>query len=245
MMSAVMRFATASGTAPSRPRPTSSRILRSSLATSSSAPSSTALRPSFHCSTTRIEYCSIASGCVVGTIRTAIWLPLAASNAASFCSRASRCCGLSVLVRSVTRAVSGGIATSAPALASSSGARMRTSRKNHLLPAVDRVQEIRLTALLFRRRRFAEIDLRRLADLFLVLDRELRLLLEAEQHCRQVAGELAHDEVVLAHRLDETVARHRDPVFGAFESRLQIAEVLVGLQLRIVLGHQQQSLERR
>ena len=31
-------------------------------------------------SATRMEYCSISSGCVVGTISTAIWLPLRASK---------------------------------------------------------------------------------------------------------------------------------------------------------------------
>ena len=47
------------------------------------------MRPSFHWSTTRIEYCSISSGFVVGTISTASWVPLADSNAASFCSSAA------------------------------------------------------------------------------------------------------------------------------------------------------------
>jgi len=48
------------------------RSARSFFATMSRAPSSTFLRPSFHCSTTRNEYCSIGSGAVLGTISTAI-----------------------------------------------------------------------------------------------------------------------------------------------------------------------------
>ena len=50
------------------------------LATTRMAPSSIFLRPIFHASATRIEYCSIVSGCVVGTISTAIWLPFFASK---------------------------------------------------------------------------------------------------------------------------------------------------------------------
>ena len=40
---------------------------------------STPRRPSFHASATRIAYCSMVSGSVVGTSRIAIWLPLRAS----------------------------------------------------------------------------------------------------------------------------------------------------------------------
>jgi len=42
-------------------------------------PSSIFLRPTFHWSATRIEYCSISSGLVVGSSSTAIWLPRRAS----------------------------------------------------------------------------------------------------------------------------------------------------------------------
>ena len=45
--------------------------------TSSSTPSFTPLRPSFHCSATRSAYCSIVSGFTVGTISTANWAPFA------------------------------------------------------------------------------------------------------------------------------------------------------------------------
>ena len=51
-------------------------------------------------------------------------------------------------------------------------------------------------------------------------------------------------DVVVLHRLDVAVARHRDAVFGAFELRLQVAKQRVGFQLRIILGDDQQSRQR-
>ncbi len=57
----------------------------------------------------------MSSGCVVGTISTASCEPLAASNAASFCSSAVCCSAVSVPVRSVTRAASFGMGCSAEA----------------------------------------------------------------------------------------------------------------------------------
>jgi len=66
------------------------RSRRSSFAINSKAPSSTPLRPRRHCSATRIPYCSIVSGAVVGTINTAIWLPLRFSNEASSRSSVDR-----------------------------------------------------------------------------------------------------------------------------------------------------------
>ena len=74
------------------------RSLWSSLATSRITPSSTFLRPIFQASATRIEYCSMASGAVVGTISTAIWLPLRASKSFSFCVSAAMSALLSVPV---------------------------------------------------------------------------------------------------------------------------------------------------
>ena len=62
MVSEMMRLDIASVSTPSSPLPASMRMRWSFLAISSSAPSSTLLRPSFHWSTTRIEYCSISSG---------------------------------------------------------------------------------------------------------------------------------------------------------------------------------------
>src|SRR6185295_6593421 len=177
MSSSTMRLTIASGSAPSTPRPVTTQTRRSSLATSSSAPSSTPLRPSFQASNTRTPYSTGVSGLVLGTSSTAIWLPLRDSNSARVCSSASRCCALSVPVRSVTRALSGGIPTCATAMA------------------------------VARRRLLGrEINFRRLRDRLLVLHRELRLLLVAEDHRRQVGRERAHRGVVLLRRLDEAVA---------------------------------------
>src|SRR6202165_249470 len=88
MTSSMMRFAVTSLSAPSRPYPPSMRSLRSSLATTSSAPSSIFLRPIFQVSATRIENCSMVSGAVVGTISTATWLPFRVSRFFSFCVNA-------------------------------------------------------------------------------------------------------------------------------------------------------------
>src|SRR4051812_44247804 len=57
----------------------------------------------------------MVSGCVVGTISTAIWLPFFASNSFSVWSSAATSRLLSVAVLSTTRPVSGGTATSAVA----------------------------------------------------------------------------------------------------------------------------------
>src|SRR5574340_315925 len=56
------------------------RSARSSLATSSTAPSSTPLRPSFHASATRMPNCSMVSGWVVGMSSTASCAPFLASE---------------------------------------------------------------------------------------------------------------------------------------------------------------------
>ena len=71
----------------------------------------------------------------------------------------------------------------------------------------------------------------------------MRLRLVAEGHGGEVGRELARQGVVFLRRLDEALARHRDAVLGAFELRLQLAEILVGLELRIVLGHGEQARE--
>jgi hypothetical protein len=57
-----------------------------------------------------MEYSSMVSGCVVGTISTAIWLPFSVSKARRRLSNAAFCSGLSVCVRSVTGELSGGTA---------------------------------------------------------------------------------------------------------------------------------------
>src|SRR4051812_40960831 len=89
------------------------RSLRSSFATTRIAPSSIFLRPIFQASATRIEYCSIVSGCVVGTISTAIWLPLRASKSLRVLFSEAISLLLNVDVLSTTRPVSGGTATAA------------------------------------------------------------------------------------------------------------------------------------
>src|SRR6185437_3005662 len=81
----------------------------------SSAPSSIFLRPIFQASATRMEYCSMVSGCVVGTISTAIWLPLRCSKLLIRWFSVSMVSLASVLVRSTTCPLSGGTATSASA----------------------------------------------------------------------------------------------------------------------------------
>src|SRR6185369_5339031 len=206
------------------------RSARSSFATTRIAPSSTFFRPIFHCSPTRNAYCSTVSGAVVGTIRTAIWLPLRASNERNSCSSEATCSGFSVPVRSVTRPLSGGTATSAQAEAAKSSRSRRRIALTGLLPVL----------LLF----LAELDLGRRGDLALVLDGEIGLGLVAERHRGQVRGELTHRDVVLLDRLDVAVARDRDAVLRALELRLQIAEVGVRLELRIVFRDHQEPRKR-
>ena len=159
-----------------------------------------ALRPSFQPSATRIEYCSIVSGCVVGTISTAIWLPLAASNSRKRCSSAAICSGVSVPVRSVTGERSGGTATCANAAAhskTSAGAAPHACYE----PLAIRVRRLLIPAfgllrLRWRRRLRAELDRRRPRDRRFVLDREIRLGLVAEHFRSQVRRERAHRHVV-------------------------------------------------
>src|ERR1700733_9650311 len=89
LISLMIRLAVASVRLPSSPYPTSMRSLWSFLATTRSAPSSIFLRPIFQASATRMENCSIVSGCVVGTISTATWLPLRISRSFSRCVSAA------------------------------------------------------------------------------------------------------------------------------------------------------------
>jgi hypothetical protein len=94
------------------------------------------------------------------------------------------------------------------------------------------------------RRRRTEVDLRRLLDLGRVLDGEVGLGLVAEHHRREVDRELPDVGVVVLHRADVTLALDGDAVLGAFQLRLQLQEVLVGLELRIVLADHQQAPDR-
>ena len=184
MVSSMMRLATRSVSAPSRPRPTSMRSVRSCIATRSSAPSSGFSRPSFHASTTRIEYCSISSGFVVGTISTAICAPFLASKSASCDSRLVRSALVRVPVRSVTRDASGGtgcrscaVAAADPAANAIHAAATAAWRSpaRQLIGALARSGRGRVRRRFGRLRgRRIEIDRRRAGDRGLVLDGEVR-----------------------------------------------------------------------
>src|SRR5579864_5992241 len=234
------------------------KSLRSFFATTSSAPSSTrlpptSLRPSLQLSATRKEYWKMSSGAVVGTMSTASCEPLAASNAASFCSSEFCCPAVRVPVRSVTRAASFGIGCGSCAAAGRAAPRRSVSAIGaaQRRPASAR----RLIGSLFggwgRRLRAGrrgsagvEVDLRRRGDLLLVGDREVRLHRETKHLGGEIHRERAHGDVVVLHRLNVAVASHGDAVLRAFELRLQIGESLVGLQLRVVLGERHQVTER-
>src|SRR5258708_3305313 len=212
------------------------RSLRSSLATTRMAPSSIFLRPIFQASATRIEYCSIASGAVVGTISTAIWLPFLASKSFKVWSSEATSLLESVAVRSTTRPLNGGTATSAVA----AKAKHSTSATMLGLTAFI-VVALRLPGSLCRDRcrRRIEIDLRRRRYFLFVLDREVRFLFVTECHRGQIGRERTHRHIVFLHRLDIAIARHHDAVFGALELRHQIVKQRIGFELRIALGHHQ------
>jgi len=94
------------------------------------------------------------------------------------------------------------------------------------------------------RRRRGEVHGRRLGDGRLVLDREVGLHVIAEEHRGEVHRELADRDVVVLHRLDVAIARHGDPVLGAFQLCLQVTEVLVRLELGVPLDHDHQARQR-
>src|SRR3954452_9872050 len=214
------------------------RSFRSSFATTKMAPSSIFLRPIFQASGTRIEYCSIVSGCVVGTIRTAIWLPLRASKSCSVLSSGTISPLLSVAVLSTTRPVSGGTATSASAAKAKATSSARTEALATLIAGRSRCRGLLRGSR--RRGRRIEIDFWRCRNFLLVLDGKIRLFLVAEHHRGQVGRERADGDVIVLHRLDIAVARHRDAVLGAFQLRHQIAEQRVRFQLRIIFGHHEE-----
>src|SRR5258707_12618521 len=137
------------------------------------APSSIFLRPIFQASATRSEYCSIVSGCVVGTISTATWLPFRASKSFRVLSSEAISLLLSVAVLSTTRPVSGGTATSA----SAANAQHSISARSVALAAFI-AAPLRLPRLLCwrRSRRRIDVHLRRGGNFLLVLDREVGLL---------------------------------------------------------------------
>src|SRR3569833_1406016 len=183
---------------------------------------------------------AISSGCVVGTISTAIWLPFFASNAANLLSSAAICSALSVAVWSVTRRDSSGTATCAQADSASIAIRKPNAkrvRSSLIMPGS-------VAACRCGRSRRPEVDLGRYGDGFFVFHREGRLGLVAEHHRRQVGWKGAHRDVIGLHGSDVTIARVRDAVFGAFELCLQITEQAIRLELGIVLGNEQQARER-
>src|SRR6202158_1758453 len=213
------------------------RSLRSFLAMTRRAPSSIFLRPIFQASATRIEYCSMVSGAVVGTISTATWLPFLSSSDLRVCVSEAMSPLDSVPVRSTNRPDSGGTATSAKAAKAQhrSSARKQAfaaviAANSALIPNFASIRgtshanfriRARVVELLCGRRRRIEIHFRRGRDFLFVFDREVRLLLIAERHRREVGRERADRDVVVLHRLDVAVARHRDAVFGAFRMRHQ------------------------
>src|SRR5437868_8731863 len=207
------------------------RRWRSFLAITMSAPSSIFLRPTFQASATRIEYCSIVSGCVVGTISTAIWLPLRRCRSRNVCVSTAISPLESVAVWSTTSAVNGGTATSPWAAPNqhSVSARMKAL-------AADVADKL-MVPLLGRRGRRIEIDLGRGRDFLFIVDREIRLFLVAERHRGEVGGERADGHVIVLHCFDVAVARHCDAVFGALELRHQIVKQRVRFELRIVFRH--------
>jgi hypothetical protein len=85
---------------------------------------------------------------------------------------------------------------------------------------------------------------RRLADGGLVLHLERRLHVIAEHHRGEIRGELAHRDVVILHGVDVAIAGDGDAVFGAFELRLEIAEVRIGLEVRIALDDDHEARQR-
>src|SRR2546421_11785249 len=178
------------------------RRWRSFLAITMSAPSSIFLRPTFQASATRIEYCSIVSGCVVGTISTAIWLPLRRCRSRNVCVSAAVSPLESVAVWSTTSALNGGTATSANAAPNqhSVSARMKAL-------AAD-IADKRMVPLLGWRGRRIEIDLGRGRDLLFIVDREVRVFLVSECHRGEIGRERTDGHLIDLHLFDVTAAPH-------------------------------------
>src|SRR6266403_4545707 len=209
------------------------RSLRSFLAATSSAPSSIFLRPIFQASATRSEYCSMVSGAVVGTISTATWLPFLSSKFLMVCVSDATSLLESVPVWSTTRPDSGGTATSAAAATAQHIPSVRMQALAAFITA-------NLELLCRCGGRWIEIHLRRGRDCLFVVDREVGLLLVSERHRGQVGRERADRHVIILHRLDVAIARHRDAGLGAFQLRHQVAKQRVGFELWIVFRHHQE-----
>src|SRR5215510_9470246 len=214
------------------------RRRRSFLAMTRTAPSSIFLRPIFQVSATLSENCSIASPSVVGTISTATWLPLRFSGSASVCVSSAISPLDSVPVWSTTRPVSWGTATSAR-----TGSAQPSSRASRTARAAFIANRC-LTRSFGGCRSRAEIHLRCNGDFLLVGDREVGLLLVAEHHGRQIVREGADADIIVLHRFDVAVARHRDAVLGTFKLRHQVLEQCVRFKLRIIFGDDQEPRQR-
>src|SRR5690348_7851878 len=77
----------------------------------------------------------------------------------------------------------------------------------------------------------------------LLRDREVldRLIAAVEHGVIPAARDGAELGIVLLHCKNVVAARHGDPVLGAFQLRLQREEILVGLEVGVVLGHDHQA----
>ena len=231
----------------------------------SNAPSSTCCRHrpcarASTVSTTRMEYCSISSGCVVGTISTAICAPLAASNAASFCSSAALLLGgeRAGEIGDARAELREWAAVPAPqaqpcASAASCSQQQRQRKPASATGAARRCASLRLglsaggaggavagaAACWCRSSTVGAVEI---CCSFATV--KFGFTWKPNIFAVRFTGNGAHRDVVALHRLDVAVARHGDAILGAFDLRLQIAEVLIRLQLRVVLGDRKQALER-
>ena len=176
MISLMMRLAVTSVRLPSRPYPTSMRSLRSSLATTRSAPSSIFLRPIFQASATRIEYCSMVSGCRRRHDQHRDLAALAQLQALSGFASATQWCRWTACRSDRPPAPT----------AAAPRRRQRRAKAQHIssasreaLAAIIAVDPVALLPKLLGRRR-VEIHLRRGRDFLLIVDREIGLLFITE-----------------------------------------------------------------
>src|SRR5688572_9059310 len=244
----MMRFAVASGSAPSSPYPTSTRILRSRTNTNSTTPLSSLARPARHAWAVRtVKSSSEELGGKAGKVATRIWFEVSSSNCLSRAFRRASTSAGRMPAWSVTksRGTGGGdCAAAAVASISHSGSAASTSG-----PPARGV----ISGTLWSRRRGRRPGGRgRAAEVEVHVRRalrprgrpEVRLLLESH-HSREQRGREAEARGVVGLRgLVVPVALHVDAVLGAFELGLQVAEVRVGLELGVALHHHHQARQR-
>ena len=181
----------------------------------------------------------MSSGAVVGTIRITICAPRSFSIAASLALSASACAGVSVAGLVDDAAGEDGTGRRPAPLR-----RRRAERTRRAGAAAAR------TARIGRRRavsatRACRSSPRGGTEICASFgDREARLDLVAEDHRREVGRDAAHLDVVLwtaaMYLLRATVIRFSVPS----SCDAQVLERLVGLQVRIVLGDDQQAAQR-